>query len=143
MKIETRLDLGQRVYKIDAICTYIIRENCVDCEGVGTIETKNKGDVKCPFCEGRKTRGVTHQQFAYFIKSHTVAGISINVNSENRDERYQMDNTNHCCWDDSVKVIASKADAVDNCRILNKEGILRWSDPDGKLWKQKMYPRHR
>jgi hypothetical protein len=97
MNIETKFDLGQKVWKIR-------RERrkewepCAFCGGEGRITGKNNKDRYCPACIGHRGKDI-YKDMAWSVveESMTVGEVKIR-----RSLRKESDEEQYMCWETGV-----------------------------------------
>jgi len=141
MILETKYNIGQKVWKLKRVVTHLISRKCDRCLGRGTLKLADGEDIKCDICKGRGYHYSIRNRKIAFLEEHTVCGVSVMaVKGKHNTEQYLLDIVcqNHN-WQHSKKLHGSKSEAVAVARRYNKFSKNVSSRPD--LIQSKIWPR--
>lgn len=111
MKLETKFDVGDKVYSIITATPYE-EQRCSMCAGIGSIPYM-QGHVTCPLCHGSKVELKVSGNPVYIVSDKfTIKEIRIRIEDNQIFEDYLTDND---LYYSSANTFSSKEEAQKEC----------------------------
>lgn len=128
MEIKTKLSIGEMMYPIRST-TYIGKETCQTCDGIGHINVKNWDDQSCPRCYGVgyiENYGVKEWRIDEGFSGLKVSTIEIEIknirkNSLKYETKVRYFPVGYGNWINEEDIFTSKEEALLECEKRNKE----------------------